>query len=602
MAGNTLEEVSTFNPQQTRLLLMKTCLFLGCLALSSAVAVEFPISSGAVTYQQGAPYQIDNSLNSNTEGWAVYVGPAGPGGQFETQSAVFTLAAPVTSSVLVARMAQRLGGAHYFQRFRLSWTTAAVPDFASVWTELVPTQLSATDGIGLTNAGSNIVQIAGASASGQATFLVGSEGSFTGVTGILLEVFPVDYDVTDGLPATLGRSPNGNFVLSYFGLSDEVNWALQQPVTASAATYPGLPPASINDGRTDTISHPADPPAQDGFSYTIDLGKNIVLSRLELVERANCCPERLSNYRVQVLDYGQVPIWEADLHTDGSNAGFGGVDTIVAADGAGVFTGRYLRVQNISGLSYNPQVAEFRAFGTPLVEINWALNRPVTAGATYPGYPANLINDGNAGTNSFSHPDAGAEVGFSYTIDLGQSIDLSRLELVGRNDCCPDRLSNYRVTVLDDSLTPVWLGDAHTDGTNAGLGGIDFMVPSSGLGTFSGRYLQVENISGTPYSPQVAEFRAFGIPSPPFRIRRFILGAGGNSYTLSFDSVEGIQYRIEYSEDLTTWYPIAGEVTGAGEITTVNGPFNLVELPNLSEPHPKKVFFHVVRVPFPLGA
>ena len=577
---------------------MKTYLLLSGLLLSCvpARAVEFPISGGEVTYQQNAPYQINNSFYADAAGWAAYIGPAGPGGQFEAQSAVMTLASPITVPQLVVRMDQSLGGNHYFQKFRLAYTTDAVPGFAGTWTELVPAELSATGGLSLQNAGSNMVETTGGTSAGITTFVVTSVGPFTGVTGLRLELFPVDYNGADGLPATLGHASNGNFALSFFTVSDELNVALQRPVTASAATYPGQNPGNLTDGRTDTLSHPADPPAETNFFYTIDLGRNYVLSRLEFVQRGDCCPERLSNYRVQVLDYDHVAAWRTDVRTDGSNAGFGGTDSVVAGDGAGVFVGRYLRVQNLSGMAYNPQVTEVRAFGVPLVEINWALHHPVTADSTYPGYPAELINDGSAGTNSFSHPDVGATFGTGYTIDLGQEIDLTRLEIVGRNDCCPERLSNYRVRVYDAAYAPVWLGDIRTDGSNAGYAGTDLILPSHGAGVFRGRYLRVENNSGTAYSPQVAEFRAFSTvaSNAPFVVENLSLGAG-DAFSITFTSVEGMFYLIQYSETMTTWETLLPEVPGLAGSTTFTSFINQTALPALSVPDPEKVYFRVIR-------
>ncbi len=54
--------------------------------------------------------------------------------------------------------------------------------------------------------------------------------------------------------------------------------------------------------------------------------------------------------------------------TDGSNSGFGGIESITAAAGTGTFAGQYIRVTNLNGQQYNPQIAELRAFGAAIPE------------------------------------------------------------------------------------------------------------------------------------------------------------------------------------------------------------------------------------------
>ena len=93
-------------------------------------------------------------------------------------------------------------------------------------------------------------------------------------------------------------------------------------------------------------------------------------------------------------------------------------------------------------------------------QINAALGKPVTTanststnGNTWAAaQAASMITDGNLGT--FSHPATMAvTLGFKYDINLGRAYVLERLRIYNRNDgCCPERLSNYRVQILDDSI------------------------------------------------------------------------------------------------------------------------------------------------------
>ena len=199
----------------------------------------------------------------------------------------------------------------------------------------------------------------------------------SGVTGIRLEVFP--YDSNGDGTATLGRDDqgqgNGNFVLSEFtataisSLSDPnpVNLAQGKPVTAPGATWDGLPKENLTDGSDDTFTHNLTP-VRD-FWFRVDLGATQSFDRIELTNRNDgYCPERLTDYRVSVYSdnggsLGSV-VWTADVRTDGTNCGIGGVDVLRAdLDPDGSFEGRWVQVQAIdNGTDRYFQIAELRVF------------------------------------------------------------------------------------------------------------------------------------------------------------------------------------------------------------------------------------------------
>jgi hypothetical protein len=141
----------------------------------------------------------------------------------------------------------------------------------------------------------------------------------------------------------------------------------------------GQPASYIVDGHTGTLSHP-NQDAFAGFSFTTDVQGSYAFNSLEFVNRDACCPERLSNYRVEILDNSMITMWSGDIRTDGSNSGFGGIDTVTAANGLGTFEGRYIRVTNLSGQQYNPQIAELRAFGTLIPEPSAVVTGLLAAG------------------------------------------------------------------------------------------------------------------------------------------------------------------------------------------------------------------------------
>src|SRR6185295_13370365 len=50
------------------------------------------------------------------------------------------------------------------------------------------------------------------------------------------------------------------------------------------------------------------------------------------------------------------------------------------------------------------------------------------------------------------HADAASAVPYAYTLNLGTAADISYIKIHARKDgCCPERLSNYRVSIHEDN-------------------------------------------------------------------------------------------------------------------------------------------------------
>ena len=115
------------------------------------------------------------------------------------------------------------------------------------------------------------------------------------------------------------------------------NVALNKPISGSGPTWPGYPPANLTDGDHTTFTHPQAGAGAGvlGYYFQVDLGQTYVLDRIVLWSRHNCCPERLSKYRVEVYaDRGGEtgPLnWAADQRTDGTFPATGEADTVTAA-------------------------------------------------------------------------------------------------------------------------------------------------------------------------------------------------------------------------------------------------------------------------------
>ncbi len=329
------------------------------------------------------------------------------------------------------------------------------------------------------------------------------------------------------------------FLLLFLAPARSQNVAQGKPITSSAATWGGLPVTNAVDGNVGTLTHPLASSGTLGFYYQVDLGAEYAPHHISVTNRSDgCCPERLTNYQVTLYaDASGAPgalLWQATIRGDGTNSGVGGSDTIYAntsLNPAHQFRGRFVRVTNLSNAAYNPQLSEIQVWLLG-PNANLAAGRPViSSGGTYPGYPAANVTDGNRVSPGFSHPATGATNGYYYQTDLGANYTLNRIVLYNRNDCCPERLSNYRVTVYADgggiAGAVNWQADIRTDGTNSGMGGADTILKAASTNPahiFTGRFVRVTNLSGIAYNPQIAELEVY--PEPPPTIRYFLTSAG----------------------------------------------------------------------------
>jgi len=170
----------------------------------------------------------------------------------------------------------------------------------------------------------------------------------------------------------------------------QLDLALGKPVLSSGPTWGNLVPASLTDGDPNTFAHPLASSGTLEYYFEVDLGGRYELNRILLRNRADgCCPERLTDYRVEIYadnggDAG-VLNWSATMRADGSNCGVAGVDTITRANNpGGTFAGRFVRIVNNSGAAYNPQIAEVEVYGalTPRIDLFAADDDTISAGET----------------------------------------------------------------------------------------------------------------------------------------------------------------------------------------------------------------------------
>ena len=219
------------------------------------------------------------------------------------------------------------------------------------------------------------------------------------------------------------------------------NIAIGRPVSASAATWSGQVPANLTDGNEANQSHPLASSGTLGFYYEIDLGSTRNLGSIELVNRSGCCPERLSNYRVEIrADNGGsagAVNWSANIRTDGSNSGQGGRDLVSASlDPGNSMSGRYIRIVNRSNAAYNPQIAEVEAFEAPVPVISFfSVDQGNITAAGDPNLPSNA-------QLSWSVTNAD-----TVTIDQG----IGNAPLTGNQSVAPASTITYVLTATNSS-------------------------------------------------------------------------------------------------------------------------------------------------------
>ncbi|MBI1839549.1 MAG: lamin tail domain-containing protein [Verrucomicrobia bacterium] len=294
-----------------------------------------------------------------------------------------------------------------------------------------------------------------------------------------------------------------------------INVALHKPVTTLDEAAPAFPKENLTDGNLATFA--SDNTPSPDFSFVVDLGGAFKLENIEVFNRADaCCPDRLTDYTVSLhADVGGAigpAVWSANVRTNGSNSGKGGRDLLTPnLDANGVFSGRWIQVRNrdTRGLR-DLQIAELRANAA-----NWAFGAAVRAsGPIEAALPKESLTDGDPATFSRNlNPDPA----FAYLIRMTQAVAFTRIELFNRNDgCCPERLSNYRVSLHSDNAgnpgAPNWSAEVRVDNSNSGPGGVDVITPDLDPGgLFEGQWIQVQNLdSGAARYLQVAEVRAFG--------------------------------------------------------------------------------------------
>jgi hypothetical protein len=316
-----------------------------------------------------------------------------------------------------------------------------------------------------------------------------------------------------------------------------VNVALDAPAFVNGPIYENRLPALLVDGDraaagTRLIHGGTGLPT--GYAYWFNLGATYNISEIRIYPRQDgCCPERLANFRVSVHENSfdntiDFEVWIADLFTDGSNAGStpGSVVTVNAGMGSGTFAGQWVKITSLANPvpDYALQIGEIEVIAEGPELRNYA--RDAAASSDRPlwaGIPIAMLTDGNR--QASFHGDTDPAAGFQYQVDMGIPVQIDHINLWARQDgCCPERLSNYRVTVHSEGLggavgEEVWGATLHSDNSNAGSapGAKDTLRADLDLGgVFTGRFVRITSLDNPvpSYALQMTELEVWGTAGP----------------------------------------------------------------------------------------
>jgi hypothetical protein len=183
------------------------------------------------------------------------------------------------------------------------------------------------------------------------------------------------------------------------------------------------------------------------------------------------------------------------------------------------------------------------------LHINWARGAIVTAnGPLWPpgGFNTQQLTDGNR--VNFLHGDATLPTGYAYDFKLGGEVNMTGIDIYPRNDCCPERLANFHISVHKDNNgaigDEVWGADMFTDGSNAGNSVVHVLPSLDAAGTMKGSWVRIQALDDPvpSYDLQMAELEVYGTltaTAPTIGITRQpadFFGAPGRTAQVSVDA------------------------------------------------------------------
>lgn len=360
--------------------LVRAVCFLALAGGAELHAEPIPLKSAEATFHSRDPGELARVIDGvpvGPEGWSVAPNLDKP------QAMIFRCARPVEATELDVTLYFLSGRPNNsIAEFSLSYTTDAEPSLEGNWKPLEIRRFTAevatlqrTEQGHLRAAKLADVMTGKIPDDTYRIAVLSPEGL---ATGFRIDVFPVF--AYPGAPPWMSWGTPHDFVLTEFRVEEHTrestNIALYCPTKASHplfALFEEMDPGALTDGLPATIAHPRDETPNPDFYFEVDLGRVAAFDHLSLRTRGDGYIDRFSRLIVRLYEAdpetGAPPEWEGMIRADGSHPPAGTADIVRAAQGKGVFRGRYLRLSSDSKIPLSPQLAEVEVYESRTPEV-----------------------------------------------------------------------------------------------------------------------------------------------------------------------------------------------------------------------------------------
>lgn len=264
----------------------------------------------------------------------------------------------------------------------------------------------------------------------------------------------------------MSGAADGHLAVAWQG--QKGNWALSAngAVATQSTTQSGCLASRANDGNTSGFWSKGEPTLtanQPNSWWKVEFGATRPVNQIILFNNA-ADQNRLSNFRISLLDDNGVAVMSEDFFTTTGHVG-----NSFTWDLPAVFQASAIRVE-LLGLNragnWHLSLAEVQAFHNTPPPVNHALatNSAIASQSSTNGSAtASFAIDGDAQTLSLTQDQADSW----FEVDFGQNRVVNRV-ILHNDPQNPSRLSNFRISLLDENNTTVASSDFFTESGHAG--------------------------------------------------------------------------------------------------------------------------------------
>jgi hypothetical protein len=204
--------------------------------------------------------------------------------------------------------------------------------------------------------------------------------------------------------------------------------------------------------------------------WQVDLQGRREIEQLVLWNRTDIRSERLTNFTVSILDNRNDVVWSEVFYPVGGGTFSPSLTIDLPLGIYAQFVKIQLNGQNMLSL------AEVEVWGSDLVfDTNFALSGTATQSSIFPhswDLGAQLAIDGNTDGDVFNGSVTHTEVDVQawWQVDLLDMKAIESIVLWNRTDIRSERLTNFTVSILDNSNAEVWSEEFYPDGSAGTFG------------------------------------------------------------------------------------------------------------------------------------